>query len=172
MAPTRKYVYSSFSAHESAFSCFSRQITFHFETELLKQLTKVKFDGEGEILAQEHVFQFTYNCFVNKILDQDVLCRLLTFTFKGRVKEWFVTLPFAFVNSFEHFVDIFTLSFGHYDFVRLCDEWKQLTINKGESLEDFAIRTFNLYCRFPLIDRPMIEEWFQYTGFITHEYDH
>ena len=42
---------------------------------------------------------------------------------------------------------------------------------KGESLEDFAIRTFNLYCRFPLIDRPMIQEWFQHTSSITHESD-
>ena len=98
---------------------------------MLKQLIEVKFDGEGEILAQEHVLQFTYNCLVKKILDQYVLCRLLAFTFEGRVKEWFVTLPLSSVHSFEHFVDIFVLSFGHYDFVRLCDEWKQLTIKKG-----------------------------------------
>ena len=52
MAQARKSVYSSFSAHESAFSCFSRQITFHFETELLKQLMEVKFDLEGEILTK------------------------------------------------------------------------------------------------------------------------
>ena len=52
MASARKSVYSSFSAHESAFSCSSRQITFHFDIDLLKQLTEVKFDVEGEILAQ------------------------------------------------------------------------------------------------------------------------
>ena len=40
---------------------------------------------------------------------------------------------------------------------------------KGESLEDFAIRIFNLYCRFPLTDRPMIHEWFQYTSSDSHE---
>ena len=65
MAPAQKYVYSSFSAHEFVFSCFSRKISFHFKMDLLKQLIEVKFDGEGEILAQEHVFQFTYNFFVN-----------------------------------------------------------------------------------------------------------
>ena len=146
MAPAQKSVYSSFSDHESVFSCFSRQISFHFQTNLLKQLIEVKFDGEGEILAQEHVLQFTYNCFDNKILDLDVLCILLAFTFEGRLKEWFVTLPFASIHSFKHFLDLFTLSFGNYDFVRLCDEWKQLTIKKGESLEYFAIRNFNLYC--------------------------
>ena len=107
-------------------------------------MIEVKFDGEGEILAQEHVLQFTYNCSDNEILDQDVLCRLLAFTFKGRVKEWFVTLPFSSVHSCKHFLDIFILYFGHYDFVRLCDGWKKLTIKKGESLEYFAIRTFNL----------------------------
>ena len=63
------------------------------------------------------------------------------------------------------------LSFAHYDFVRLCNEWKQITIKKGESLEDFAIRTFNLYCKFPLIDCPMVLEWFQHTTSITHEFD-
>ena len=83
MAQARKSVYCSFSAHESVFSCFSRKISFHFQTDLLKQLIEVKFDGEGEILAQEHVLQFTYNCFDNKILDLDVLCRLLAFTFEG-----------------------------------------------------------------------------------------
>ena len=95
---------------------------------MFKELIEVKFDGEGEILAQEHVLQFTYNCLVNKILDQDILCILLTFTFEGRVKEWFVTLPLSSIHSF-----------GHYDFVRLCNEWKQLTIKKGESLEDFEL---------------------------------
>ena len=88
------------------------------------------------------------------------MCILLDFTFEGRVKEWFVTLPLSSVHSFEHFVDLFVLSFGHYDFFRLCNEWKQLIVHKGESLEDFAIRTFNLYCRFPLIGHPMIQEWF------------
>ena len=83
MARAQKLVNSSFSTHESTFSSFSRQITFHFQTNLLKQLTEVKFDGEGGILAQEHVLQFTYNCFDNKILYQDVLCILLAFTFKG-----------------------------------------------------------------------------------------
>ena len=63
------------------------------------------------------------------------------------------------------------LSFGHYDFVRLCNEWKELTVKKGESLEYFAIRTFNLYCRFPLIDPPMIHEWFQHNSSLLHESD-
>ena len=169
MAPTEKYVYSFCSSRELVFSCFSKQIGFHFQIDLLKRLIEVKFDGEGGILAQEHVLQFTYNCLVNKILDPDVLCRLLAFTFEGRVKEWFVTLPISSVHSFEHFVDLFVLSFGHYDFVRLCDEWKLLTRRKGESLEDFAIRIFNLYCRFPLTDRPMIHEWFQHNSSITYD---
>ena len=111
MAPAQKSVYSSFYAHEFIFSCFFKQISFHFKTDLLKHLIEVKFDGEGEILAQEHVFQFTYNCLVNEILDQDVLCRLLSFTFEGQVKEWFVTLSFSSIHSFEHFVDLFELSF-------------------------------------------------------------
>ena len=115
--------------------------------------------------------QFTYNCFDKNILDLDVLCRLFALTFEGRVKECFVTLSFSSVHSFEHFVDLFTLFFGHYDFVRLCNEWKQLTIKKGESLEYCAIRTFNLYCRFPLTDRPMIQEWFHHTSSSSHESD-
>ena len=44
-------------------------------------------------------------------------------------------------------------------------------IKKGESLEDFAIRIFNLYCIFPLIDHHMILEWFQHTSSITNESD-
>ena len=100
MAPARKYVYSSFYAHESIFSCFSRQISFQFQTDVLKQLIKVKFDGEGESLAQEHVLQFTYNCLVNKILDQDVLCGLLALAFEGRVKEWFCNLTSFFCTFF------------------------------------------------------------------------
>ena len=50
------------------------------------------------------------------------------------------------------------LSFGH--FMTLLDYVMNGNNQKGESLEDFAIRTFNLYCRFPLIDRPMIQEWY------------
>ena len=158
MAPSRKYVYSSFYAHESIFSCFYRHNSFQFQTDVLNQLREVKFDGKGEILTQEHVLRFTYNCLVNNILDQDVLCRLLAFTFEGRVKEWFVTLPLSSVHSFEHFVDLFVLSFGHYDFVRLCNECKQLIGQKGESLEDFATITFNLYCRFPLTNHPTMHD--------------
>ena len=65
-------MYSSFFSHEYEFSCFSRKISFHFQTDLLKQLIEVKFNGEGEILAQEHVLQFNYNCFDHKILDLEV----------------------------------------------------------------------------------------------------
>ena len=83
MDPSQKSIYSFFYAHESVFSCFSRKISFHFQTYLLKQLIEVKFGGEGEILPQEHVLQFTYNCFDKQILDLDVLCRLLAFTFEG-----------------------------------------------------------------------------------------
>ena len=79
----QKPVYSFSYAHESVFSCFSRKINFRFQTNLLKQLIEVRFDGEGEFLSQEHVLQFTYNCFDNKILDLDVLCILLSFTFEG-----------------------------------------------------------------------------------------
>ena len=83
MTPAQKYVYSSCFAHDSVSSCFSRKISFHFQIDFLKQLIEVKFDGEGEILAQEHVLQFTYNYFANEILDQDILCRLLALTFEG-----------------------------------------------------------------------------------------
>ena len=87
MTPAQKYVYSSCFPHDSVSSCFSRKISFHFQIDLLQQLIEVKFDGEGEILPQEHVLQFTYNCFDSKIMDLDVLCTLLAFTFEGRFKE-------------------------------------------------------------------------------------
>ena len=66
MAIAQKSVYSSYSTQESVFSCFSRKISFHFQIDFLKQLIEVKFDGEGEILAQEHVLQFTCNFFITK----------------------------------------------------------------------------------------------------------
>ena len=53
MAPAQKSLYSFCYAHESVFSCFSRKISFHFQTYFLEQLIEVKFDGEGGILAQE-----------------------------------------------------------------------------------------------------------------------
>ena len=75
------------------------------------------------------------------------------------------------MHSLKHFIDIFLFSFGHYDFSRLCNELKQLTRQKGESLEKFSTRYLHIYCRFPSKDIPLFHEWFQLIISFSHEHD-
>ena len=54
-------------------------------SKIVHHLSKNKFDGESEIPAIDHVYQFLQNCLTNHVIDEAIIGRLFVLTFKGRV---------------------------------------------------------------------------------------
>lgn len=68
--------------------------------EIIHDLSKLKFNGEGEPSFRNHVRQFITFFKRHRIESRDVWAALLTLPFEGHVKKWCHTLPFASINSF------------------------------------------------------------------------
>jgi hypothetical protein len=67
---------------------------FHFSlpnipNKTVSLLSKLTFDGEGNVSAKTHLNKFSCKCIKHGITDLNVLCRLFAFTFRGRIKCWF-----------------------------------------------------------------------------------
>jgi hypothetical protein len=58
-----------------------------------------------------------------------VLCRLFSFTFRGRIKHWFDFFPAYHTIYLFHFVEEFLDAFEIYDYNQLCEEFQALLIN-------------------------------------------
>ena len=61
--------------------------------ETINLLSKLEFDGEGDISAREHLRKFLCKCNKHKIVDINATCRLFSLTLKGRIKCWLETFP-------------------------------------------------------------------------------
>jgi hypothetical protein len=92
--------------------------------------------------------------FVSQYYYRNIICRLFTLTFAGRVKSWCETLSPASIHTWEQFMRKFLHAFENYDYDNLCEEILELKKNEDESLKDFVIRFTHLCYRFPLDDRP------------------
>jgi hypothetical protein len=136
---------------------------------ILHFLSQLKFDGEGEISASEHAFNFWKFCCSHNITNGNVICRLFTLTFAGRVKSWCETLSVASIHTWEQFMHEFLHAFENYDYDNLCAEILELRKNKDESLEDFVIRFTHLCYRFPLDDRPSNNDLISCLVSLTNE---
>ena len=111
---------------------------FHFSLpdvpkETVSHLSKLTFDGGGNTSAKDHLNKFWCKCIKHDISDLKVLCRLFSFTFRGRIKHWFESFPTYHVFYWFQFVDEFLDAFEIYDYNQLCEEFQTLLIN-GDSL--------------------------------------
>jgi hypothetical protein len=120
------------------------EIVFHF--------SKLTFDGGGNTSAKDNLNKFWCKCIKHDISDLRVLCRLFTFTFRGRIKHWFESFPTCHIFYWFQFVDEFLDAFEIYDFDQLCEEFHTSIINDDSSSEYFLIRFYHILCKFNLDD--------------------
>jgi hypothetical protein len=152
---------------EHAFN-FSLPVIPNKTTDLLSELT---FDGEGNTSALDHIYKFCSKCLKNKITDLNLICRLFSLTFRGRVKYWFESFRANSIHSWSEFVIEFLSYFNNYDYDELGEELSFLRKENDESFKDFAIRFIHVCTRFPLKEMPLIDEWFQYLVSLSDKQD-
>jgi hypothetical protein len=78
-------------------------------------LSKLTFDGGGNVFGKDHINKFWCKCIKHDIFDLKVLCRLFAFTFRGRIKHWFESFPAYHIFYLFQFVDEVLDAFEIYD---------------------------------------------------------
>ena len=84
---------------------------------IVHHLSKNKFDGESEIFAIDHVYQFLQNCLTNHVIDEAIIGRSFALNFKDRVWKWFETFPSQY--SLQQFLGEFIYAFHDHDYEKL-----------------------------------------------------
>jgi hypothetical protein len=120
--------------------------------DIVSCLSKLTFDGEGNLSAKDHLNKFWCKCIKHDISNLVVLCRLFAFTFRGRIKQWFESFPACHIFDWFQFVDEFLDAFEIYDFDQLCEEFHTSLINDNPSSEEFLTRVYHILCKFNLDD--------------------
>lgn len=77
-------------------SCFSRPNPTITPIKVVKIMSKVKYNGKTFVF--NHLLQFILSC-NNFNIDEDNICRIFTLTLTEKAKDWFLSLPIAYVHS-------------------------------------------------------------------------
>lgn len=80
--------------------CLSIKSKCTIPKEVIHDLSKLNFSGEGEPSFHAHVLLFMTFFKCHRIKSRDLLAALLTLTFEGHVKKWCRILPFHSIDSF------------------------------------------------------------------------
>jgi hypothetical protein len=118
--------------------------------QIVSRLSKLTFDGESNTSTKDHLNKFWCKCIKYDISDLGVLCRLFTFTFRGRIKQWFESFPACHIFDWFQFVDEFLDDFEIYDFDQLCEEFHTSLINGDSFSKHFLTRVYHILCKFKL----------------------
>jgi hypothetical protein len=134
---------------------------FHFSlpnipNETVSHLSKLTFDGGGDISAKDHINNFWCKCIKHDISDLKVLCRLFDFTFRGQIKHWFESFPSYHIFDWFQFVEEVLDDFEIYDYNQLCEEFQTLLINDNSSSEGFSTRIHHVLYKFNLHDMSFV----------------
>jgi len=134
---------------------------FHFSlpdvpNETVSHLSKLTFDGGGNVFAKDHLNKLWFKCIKHDISDLRVLCRLFCFTFRGRIKHWFESFLAYHIFYWFQFVDDFLDAFEIYDYNQLCEEFQTLLITGDSSSEGFSTRIYHILYKFNLDDMSFV----------------
>jgi hypothetical protein len=134
---------------------------FHFSlpdipNETVSFLSKITFDGEGNVSTKDHISNFWCKRIKHDISNLKVLCRLFSFTFRGRIKHWFESFPAYYIFDWFQFVDELLDAFENYDYNQLCEEIQTLLINGDSSSKGFSTRIHHVLCKFNLDDMSFV----------------
>ena len=117
-------------------------------------LLKIKFDGESDVPAINHLFNFIKKCEFHRIVANNVKYRLFVHTFKGQIRKWFEMLPTKSIHSWDHVMEMFLFAHQSYNYDELCNEIESLWKERNESLDDFHSRLLQIYYIFHDEHRP------------------
>jgi hypothetical protein len=134
---------------------------FHFSlpnipNETVSLLSKLTFDGGGDVSAKDHLNKFWCKCIKHNISDLKVLCILFSFNFRGCIKHWFESFPSYHIIDWFQFVDEFLDSFEKYNYNQLCEEFQTLLINGNSSPEGYSTRIHHVLCKFNFDDMSFV----------------
>ena len=101
--------------------------------ETVNLLSKLEFDGEGDISARKHLRKFFSKCNKHNITDVSATCMLFALTLKGQIKFWLETFPPNFFFTWFQLAHEFLDTFNDYDSNKLCSELQAFRRKKDES---------------------------------------
>jgi hypothetical protein len=109
-----------------------------------------RYNGEGEIIVEEHMVSF-YSFADNFNIDySNVWMRLFVQSLDGEVRKWFRSLPPASIVDIEALDIDFIKQWGdRRDFLYYITEFGALKRKNGESISDFTKRFNKMYGRIP-----------------------
>lgn len=124
---------------------------------IVKLLSKSKFNGDSEILVVDHLHNFIKKCISRKITNKLIVCRTFTLNFKFQIRKWFDPFTTESIHLWEHFMELFLLAHQNYDYDELCDYIEYLHRDEDESIANFNLRIIQNYYIFYDDDRPSKE---------------
>jgi hypothetical protein len=134
---------------------------FHFSlpnvpNDTVSRLSKLTFDGGGDVSSTNHLNKFQCKCIKYDISDLKFLCKLFAFTFRGQIKHWFESFLAYHIFYWFQFVEDLLDAFEIYDYNQLCEEFNTFLINENSSPEGFSTRIHHVLCKFNLDDMSFI----------------
>jgi len=84
--------------------------------------SKTKLDGEKKVYARKHILWFISICINHSITNEGVLCRLISFSFKGKVENLLKSLLSKSIHNSKQFKNQFYKDFENYNYDELCGE--------------------------------------------------
>jgi hypothetical protein len=109
-----------------------------------------RYNGEGDVTAEEHLVAF-YNFVDNFNIDYaDVWMRLFVQSLDGEVRKWFRDLPPTSITDIDALDEAFIKQWGdRRDYLYYITEFGALKRKNGESISDFSKRFNKMYGRIP-----------------------
>jgi ribonuclease HI/uncharacterized small protein (DUF1192 family) len=115
----------------------------------------LKFSGEGEVTAEEHLAIFYSYADNLNIENEDVWMRVFVQSLDGEVRKWFRGLAPGSIAGIEALDNVFLRQWGdRKDYIYYMTEFGSLKKQEGESVSDFS-KIFNkMYNRIPAEIKP------------------
>ena len=99
---------------------------------------------------EDHIKKFMFALNLMNVQHEDVVCRLLCFTFEGKASSWFFNLAPRSITSWKQFETTFMTQFGNDKTSGILSlEISRIKINKKEKVKDFNQIFITLLNRIP-----------------------
>ena len=102
---------------------------------IVKFLSKVKFNIEGELFEIEHIHQFFSKCISCGICFDNEIRNLFTLTFEGRIIGSCKAFPTKSIHNWDQFMDMLLAKHQDYDYEELWNELTSVQKEEDEFLE-------------------------------------
>ena len=72
----------------------------------------LKFNPDDKIPVEDHIKSFMQAIRLRNVIYEDMVCRLLPYTFEGKASTWYFSLEASSIPSWDVFSELFTQKFG------------------------------------------------------------